>query len=370
MRRYCLPVAALFLLALAGCPAAENNSAGTSTAGTNTAAGTGDSAPTSSDAGQRHDNEANPGAPGTGTLPSAGKKYTIAVIPKGTTHVFWKSIHAGAEKAAAELGNVTIDWKGPLLENDRSGQINVVQDFITKGVDGIVLAPLDANSLVDVVAEARDQGIPTVIFDSGLADEEIIVSYVATDNYQGGVLAGERLAEVLNEEGGVVMLRYNQGSESTEQRERGFLDAIAKFPKMTVLSSDQYAGTTVNDSIRNAENVLERFRDEVDGVFCVCEPNAIGMLRALENQELAGKVKFVGFDPSAELIEAMRAGHLHGIVLQDPVKMGYDAVVTMVAHLNGEEVKKWLPTGEHMATPEEMDRPDMAKLLDPEKFEE
>jgi ABC-type sugar transport system substrate-binding protein len=127
----------------------------------------------------------------------SGTKYRIAVIPKGTTHEFWKSVHAGAAQAAKEAGNVEIFWKGPLHENDGDGQINVVQEFITKKVDGIVLAPLDSQALIAPVKDARQQGIPTVIFDSGLADESIIVSYVASDNYHGGALAARRLAEVL-----------------------------------------------------------------------------------------------------------------------------------------------------------------------------
>jgi ABC-type sugar transport system substrate-binding protein len=127
-------------------------------------------------------------------------KYRIAVIPKGTTHEFWKSVHAGAARAAKEAGNVEIFWKGPLQENDAEGQINVVQEFITKKVNGLVLAPLDSQALVESVKDAKEQGIPTVIFDSGLADESIIVSYVATDNYHGGALAAQRLAEVLRAE--------------------------------------------------------------------------------------------------------------------------------------------------------------------------
>ncbi|HEX5470929.1 MAG TPA: substrate-binding domain-containing protein [Lacipirellulaceae bacterium] len=126
-----------------------------------------------------------------------GAKYRIAVIPKGTTHEYWKSVHAGAVRAAKEAGNVEIFWKGPLLESDTEGQINVVQEFITKKVDGIVLAPLDSQALVGPVKDAERQGIPTVIFDSALKDESIIVSYVATDNYEGGAKAARRLAEVL-----------------------------------------------------------------------------------------------------------------------------------------------------------------------------
>jgi ABC-type sugar transport system substrate-binding protein len=127
----------------------------------------------------------------------ANIKYRIAVIPKGTTHEYWKSVHAGAAQAAKEAGNVEIFWKGPLQENDTEGQINVVQEFITKKVDGLVLAPLDSQALIAPVKDAQRQGIPTVIFDSGLGDESTIVSYVATDNYAGGALAARRLAEVL-----------------------------------------------------------------------------------------------------------------------------------------------------------------------------
>jgi ribose transport system substrate-binding protein len=127
----------------------------------------------------------------------ADAKYRIAVIPKGTSHEFWKSVHAGAAKAAEEAGNVEIFWKGPLLENDTEGQINVVQEFITRKVDGIVLAPLDSQALIAPVKDAQQQGIPTVIFDSGLGDDSIIVSHVATDNYHGGELAARRLVEAI-----------------------------------------------------------------------------------------------------------------------------------------------------------------------------
>ena len=162
-------------------------------------------------------------APSSAT--TAGEKvYRIAVIPKGTTHEFWKSVHAGAAQAADELGNVKIIWKGPLQESDRDGQISLVQDFITKQVDGICLAPLDSQALIAAVRSAKAEGIPTVIFDSALADESDIVSYVATDNYRCGELAAKTMGELLGAKGRVILLRYNPGSESTEQREQGFLE--------------------------------------------------------------------------------------------------------------------------------------------------
>jgi len=298
------------------------------------------------------------------------KKYRIAVIPKGTTHEFWKSVHAGAQKAADEAGNVSIVWKGPLLENDRDGQISVVEDFIISQVDGIILAPLDSQALIDSVLHASEEEIPVVIFDSALGDEEPIVTYVATDNYQGGQLAAERLAEAMGDEGDVILLRYNPGSESTEQREQGFLEKLkADFPNINILSSDQYAGTTPESSLEKATEVLDKYRDQVDGVFAVCEPNATGTLGALRELNLAGKVKFVAFDPNGDLIDGLKKEHVHGIVLQDPVTMGYESVKKMLAHLNGEEVEDRIKTGEYVATPGNMDEPRMQELLFPVQVE-
>lgn len=299
-------------------------------------------------------------------------KLRIAVIPKGTTHEFWKSVHYGAEKAAKELGNVEILWKGPLKEKDRQGQMNVMRDFVTQQVDGIVLAPLDSSALIRSVEEAEEVGIPVVIFDSGLDDQSQTVTYVATDNYHGGELAAKRLVEAMGGEGDVVLLRYNQGSESTEQREEGFLDTLKKeYPdKVNILVENEYAGTTQKESQDKALTVLSKHEQEVDGIFAVCEPNAAGVLRALQQLEMTGKVKFVAFDPNAELVAGLANGSVHGIVLQDPVTMGYDAVMAMAKHLKGEDVKDRIVTGEYVATPKNRDTEKMTRLLDPPKFGE
>src|SRR4051794_31231770 len=127
--------------------------------------------------------------------PSSAKK-TIAVIPKGTTHEFWKSIHAGANKAAKEH-NVSIVWKGPLKEDDREDQIKVVEDFVTQGVSGIVLAPLDDTALRKPVEDAVKAGIPVIIMDSDLKSD-VYVSFAATDNFKGGQSAGEEMVHLLN----------------------------------------------------------------------------------------------------------------------------------------------------------------------------
>lgn len=308
----------------------------------------------------------DPAAEGEAGSSQSAETIRLAVIPKGTTHEFWKSVHAGAQKAADEVGGVEVLWKGPLLENDRDGQISVVEDFIVKKVDGIILAPLDSQALIDSVLHADEENIPVVIFDSALADESTIISYVATDNYRGGELAAESMAKALEGKGEVVMLRYNPGSESTEQREQGFLEKLAKdFPEIKVISSDQYAGTTPESSLEKATEVLDKYKDEVDGIFAVCEPNATGTLGAIRELNLGGKVKFVAFDPNADLIRGMEEGNVQGIVLQDPVTMGYQSVKVMLAHLEGKESEKRIKTGEYVATPENMNEENYHTLLHP-----
>ncbi len=302
-------------------------------------------------------------------------KYSIAVIPKGTTHVFWKSIHAGAVKAVQELKDAGLDveiiWKGPLKEDDRESQIRVVEDFVTRGVSGIVLAPLDDMALRVPVQNAVGYGIPVVIIDSGLKSEDY-TSFVATDNEIGGRKGGERLAEILGGKGKVIMLRYQEGSASTMKREQGFLDVLKeKYPEIEVVSASQYGGATTESAYTASESLLSPLRKPdgsltIDGIFCPNESTTFGMLRALEDSDLAGKVKYVGFDSSDRLVLALRKGYIHGLVLQDPINMGYLGVKTMVAHLRGEKVDKLIDTGSSMATPENMDEPKMKNLLEPD----
>jgi ribose transport system substrate-binding protein len=294
---------------------------------------------------------------------------TIAVIPKGTSHVFWQSVRAGADRAAQELG-VSVIWRGPLREDDRDSQISEVEGFISRGVSGIVLAPLDEAALAGPVADAARRRIPVVIIDSGLKGTDY-VSFVATDNDRGGRLAGERLAEVMHGAGTVVLLRYAEGHESTSRREEGFLDAIREHPGIEVISSNQYGGTDVEGYHKRAEALLARYKRAdgtlgVGGLFCPNESSAFAMLRVLQDNGWAGKVRFVGFDSSVNLVAALRAGELDGLVLQDPVRMGYLGVRTLVAHLRGEPVDRRIDTGVQVATRENMDQPAIRSLLHPD----
>jgi ribose transport system substrate-binding protein len=297
------------------------------------------------------------------------KKLTIAVIPKGTTHEFWKSIHAGSNKAAEELKaqgtDIEVIWKGPLREDDREQQIQVVEGFAAQGVSGIVLAPLDDRALVRPVADARRAGVPTVIIDSGLQSDEFI-SFVATDNRKGGSLAADRMGQLLGGKGKVLVLRYAEGSASTTEREAGFIETMEqKFPEIELVSTDQYAGATRDTAKRASENLLNRFGDQVQGIFTPNESSTAGMLLALEDIGKTGKVSFVGFDVSQRFIDALNAGQLHGIVVQNPFNMGYLGVKTMVDNLLGRTVEKKIDTGVMLVTKENMQSPEVQTLLRP-----
>jgi ribose transport system substrate-binding protein len=291
----------------------------------------------------------------------------VAVIPKGTTHEFWKSIHAGAERAARGAATkVTIDWKGPPREDDRQEQITVVEDFITKRVGGIVLAPLDSQALVPACKEAAAAGIPVVVIDSGL-NWDGMVSFVATDNKKGGALAADRLGEVLGGQGKVLMMRYQEGSASTMEREDGFLTEMKlRFPALQLVSTDQHGGATIDTAQKTAENLLLKF-PELDGVFTPNESTTVGMLLALQGAGRAGKTHFVGFDASKKLVEALKSGAIDGLVVQNPMKMGELGVQVLLDHLAGKPVEKRIDTGCVVATKENLASPEVKPLLPPDE---
>lgn len=289
----------------------------------------------------------------------------VAVVPKGTTHEFWKAVHAGAVKAGKE-SNVEVVWKGPLKEDDLKAQIDVVQSFTAQGVSGIVLAPLSDKGLVASVKGATASKIPVVIFDSDLQGEDH-VSFVATDNEKAGALAAEHMAKLLSGKGKVIVLRYQEGSASTAHREKGFLDA-AKKAGLEIVSDNQYGGATTESAHKTSEHLLSSLKVAADAGFGIFTPNestTFGMLRALQNAGLAGKVRFVGFDASDKLVDAVKKGEVDALVVQDPFKIGYLAVKTIAAHLDGKPVDKRIDTGATLVTKQNLDTPEVSALLKP-----
>jgi ribose transport system substrate-binding protein len=300
----------------------------------------------------------------------AADTYRVAVIPKGSTHEHWKTVHAGAIKAQRELAakgvKVEVLWEAPLREDDRDYQMRVVENLVARKVSGIAIAPLDSRALAAPVNTAARAKIPVIVFDSALKSDRPI-SYVATDNYKGGVLGAQHLGKLLAGKGNIILIRYAIGSAATEEREAGFLDTIkSNYPGLKLISSDQYGGATRETAYQVSQNLLNRFGKEVQGIFCVNETLTVGMTMALRNIGRAGgNVKLVGFDVGTAAVEALRRGDVQGLVVQNPLRMGYVCVTTMVDHLQGKKVPAKIDTGVYLVTPENIETPDMAALVKP-----
>ena len=295
---------------------------------------------------------------------SKPRPLTLGVVPMGTTHEFWKAIHAGAEMAAREF-RVRVLWKGPLKEDDRNEQVQIVETLVDARVDALVLTPIDDRALVRPVEEAKKLGIPTVIFNSALQGNDQ-VAYVSTDNYRGGVVAGEYVGALLKGKGKLILVRVKVGVEGSTNREEGFLKTIrTKFPGIQILSENQYAGVSIETAYQTCENLLNRF-SRVDAIFTPNESTTFGCLRALQDHGLAGKVIHVGFDTSKKLLEALAKKEIRGLVIQNPIRMGYTSVKIAVAYLRGKPYEKYVDTGVFLATPENMNEPQMKKLLSPD----
>ncbi|MFH1115875.1 MAG: substrate-binding domain-containing protein [Pseudomonadota bacterium] len=288
------------------------------------------------------------------------KAGPIAVIPKGTTHSFWNSVLAGAQKAAQE-NNVEIFWTGPDREGDREKQIQIVEDFIVKKAAGIVLAPTDARALVPVVERAAGAKIPVVIIDSDIETDKR-VSFVATDNYSGGALAAKHMAKILGGKGKVAVIKYMAGSASTTARENGFMETLKKeFPQIELVE-DRYGNDTVETALSASEDVLTRHK-ELAGIFACNESTSRGALRALESQGRADTVKMIGFDAADALLKGLEAGRIDALVVQNPRAMGYKGVCSAVAAIKGESVERRIDTGVELVTRDRLNSPEIRALI-------
>jgi ribose transport system substrate-binding protein len=295
-------------------------------------------------------------------IANRGKQTTkrrIAVIPKATTHIFWQSVRAGAEKAGEETG-VKIFWNGPKLETDREEQIQIIEDFIVQKVSGVVLAPLDRKALVPSVVKMFENNIPCVIIDSAI-DTDKIVSFAATDNYKGGVLAARRMGKILNGKGKTIVVKYVPNSASTTNREEGFIDTIKKeFPDIEIVD-EQYGMATVETALQATEDMLTR-NTELDGLYACNASTAVGAVQALQSQGRK-EIKMVGFDAEDALVNGLKSGVIDSLVVQNPYKMGYVGVKTIVDKLDGKEVPKHIDTGVELVTRERLEEPDIKELL-------
>jgi len=294
-----------------------------------------------------------------GCQKSGGK--VIGVVPKGANHIFWLTVKAGAEKAAGEAG-YTVEWNAPALEIDAKRQQDIIESMVNRRLAGIALAPVDKKALVNVVEKAAAAGIPTVIYDSGV-DTEKRVSYVATDNKEGGRMAARRLGEVLGGKGKVGVIGFMPGSASTMEREDGFLEELkAKFPEMEMVGL-QFGMADRAKAMAVTENLMTAHPD-LAGLFADNESSLSGAVQALKSRGNR-KVKLVGFDASDALVADLREGWIDALVLQDPYRMGYESVQAITRKLAGETPAARLDLAATLATREDLAAGRVARQLLP-----
>ena len=286
-----------------------------------------------------------------------------AVIPKGQANAFWQTVHAGAAAEAKEAG-VDIDWNGPALESDFTRQITIVDDFINRHVDGIVLAPNDREALAPAIHRVHEAGIPLTIIDSGANTDEY-VSFVATDNYGGGVIGARRLGQILGKRGNVALIANAPGSASTLAREQGFEDTLGKeFPDIKLVAR-QYGMAEYARSLTVTEDILTA-HPELNGLFASNESSAVGAVQGVKGRGLAGKIKVVGFDSSPKLLDDLRSGTIDALVVQDPFQMAYRGLKTLLDSRAGRQPPKRIDLPPTLVTHGNQSEPEIQQLINPD----
>lgn len=296
------------------------------------------------------------------TTKDASKRLTFALVPKGTTHQFWQTVKAGAEAAGQEF-NAEILFNGPSKENSVPEQIDIVRNYAAQGVDGVAVAATDKTALVTPVEELQSKGIPVVVVDSAI-EPDPSHAFIATDNVAAARLAAEEMGRLLDGKGKVAILNFKKGSGTSDEREQGFREGIAKFPGIEIVASE-YTESDVGNAVAQTESILAANPD-LDGLFASNEPNVIGAAKVLDDRGKAGQIKLVGFDAADAELEALEKGTVHALIVQDPFKMGYEGIKALAQIVRGEgKPEKRIDTGAKVVTKENMHTPEMEKLLHP-----
>lgn len=290
----------------------------------------------------------------------SGAKYTIAVVPKSVGLFYWGTVHAGALAAAKKL-HVNIVWKGTEAETDVSGQVNILQDFITKHVNGIAFAATDAHGLVGTAQAAAKAKVPVVNIDSGLTPQT--PPLVATNNIAAAAKAADILAKQIGGKGDVALLPFVPSAATSIQRQQGFEQELKKYPNIHLVAV-QYDQSDINTALSQMENILTS-HPTLKGVFAANEPGVIGTVHALLERNLVGKVKVVGFDNAPDEVSALKSGQVAALIVQNPFKIGYMGVQETLDLINHKKVPHSVDTGSTVVTKANMNQPSIHSILVP-----
>lgn len=294
---------------------------------------------------------------------NSSKQYTITLITMDSMDEHWLTVKAGAEAATKELKNVKVVFRAPAQKTDPNEQTRMVEDAITQKVNAILLAPTDSSALVPAVEKAYNSKIPLIVIDSPVSTTKI-ASFVATDNYQAGRMAAEKLAELIGKKGKVAIINAQPGAGSVRAREQGFKDMIkAKYPNIKIVTV-QYCNGDKALALSQTMDILSANPD-LAGFYACNEGSTVGVARGIKEKGVKGKVKVVGFDRSQDVINALQDGYIQAIVVQNPFKMGYMGVKMAIDKINGKKILSKVDTGVAIVTKDNMNKPDIQKLLYP-----
>ncbi|WP_378955973.1 sugar ABC transporter substrate-binding protein [Pelosinus sp. sgz500959] len=266
------------------------------------------------------------------------QKIKIGVVLKALNSDYWKIVEAGA-KAAGEKYGVNVTVLGPNAETDVTGQISMIEDQITKKVNGLVVAPSQPASAIPVFNKAKDAKIPVILGDTD-ANWDGKVSFVGTGNANGGKLAGEYLAKKLGKGGKVVILRGAQGDPTHDERANGCIEAL-KAAGLEVVAV-QPANSERAMAVTVIENILQS-KQEFGAVFATNDEMALGAVKALEAAHVTAPV--VGFDGSPDALTSITDGKLNASIAQSPYNIGFKGVEAAIKAAKGESVDKRIDTG-------------------------
>lgn len=265
--------------------------------------------------------------------------------------------------AAGRASNVDVLWNGPAQETDYDRQIQIVDSMTAQRVDGLAVAADERAALSGPVERATAAGIPVVVFDSGVNTDRYM-TYIATDNYAAGRMGGEEMGQLLHGRGEVALILHAPGSASTMDRERGFEDMIReKFPQIRIVAR-QYGMSDRSKAMAAAEDILTA-NPSINGLFASSEPSSVGAALALKSRRLVGKVRLVAFDASDQMVSMLREGVITSMVVQDPYRMGYEAVQVLVDHLNHKATPKRIDLPARLVRGADLNNPDVVRLLRP-----
>jgi ribose transport system substrate-binding protein len=290
-------------------------------------------------------------------------KYTFAFVPGVLTNPFYIAMWHGALKAAKE-NNIELLWQGP-QEWDFSKQTVIVESLLARKPDALLLSPCDPEAMKAPLQKAVNSGILVITTDTDINDPDYQIrkQSIASDNYKGGVEAGEALAKAINGKGEVALMGAMVGVTTNEQRYSGFKDALSKYPGIKIVTT-QYSNSDQAKGAEQMQSVLLA-HPNLAGAFGVDTPTAHGCAVGLRNAGKAGKVVLVGFDSQPLEVEDLKAGLISMLVAQAPYEMGYLGVQNAYKLLTGQvkQLEKSITTGFYVITPKNVNAPETEKWV-------